>query len=250
MHKPEDLFLTPPSISLREAWLKAFPLYLNNLLVFAAIGFLASAVSEVVDSLLKQQSQPFLIELLSSLPGAVLRSLGHLALAKAISNQAVERSTSLADAYGFAFRMLGPLLLTDLVILGLFLVPGALAFLLTVASALVAIALGGIGLLALGIATFAAFLLVLLLISFVPYVLAVEGCYGWSAIRRSFELMRTSWLKVLITLVAIGLPLVMINRAFEIPWVIMVLTALYYPLPFAVLYYLYADARVRTGEFL
>ena len=242
MREQEEFYLIPSSIPLREAWQKALPLYFDNFLLFVGVLLVAQVAAEILNFFLVLEGQPLFIRLLASLPGLALVSMGYYALVQAVTERSYGEPITLLEALGYSFAMLGPILLTNLVLLGVLLLPLAV---LLVASIPLALLLGGLGSLVAGVgggAVLGSFF------AFVPFVLVAEGRYGWSAIRRSFELTKREWGKVAITMIAVLLPPLILDRAFEESWVVFLLQALYEPLPLIVLAELYRSARAQLGE--
>ena len=97
-------------------------------------------------------------------------------------------------------------------------------------------------------AAFIALFLVMLFTAFLPFVFVEEGIYGWEGIRRSYELVSTDWVAVLAVVLLGGLPLAIMSLLLSGVWITALLSALYVPLPVAVLAFLYLDIRRDRGE--
>ena len=226
-------------LSLGEAWGVALTLYLRDFLTIVGIALIVSLIGGLLRAT-ASEPQPLLLVLLFALLGALVGLLGYFALAKAILDRLYERPIRIPSAFGFALAKIGPILWTVLWIVGLVVVPFFLAWLLSLLVPL----LGLLGM----VAVFVLYLLVLLFTSFVPFVLVDEELYGWNCIERSYELVRSDWVPVLITALLAYIPPALLDWLFPQSWVVVGLVALYFPLPYIVLALLYLDARRTQRE--
>jgi len=226
-------------LTMGEAWKRALALYRKNFLTFFGIALIARLSGELLYFLLVSESQPLEVSLLALLPGIFITFLGSYALSKAILDRIQGRTASLQEAYGFVLSEIGPILGTLALILGL-----EVAIFVTAVGLTALIRF--IGLLWLYAALFA-FFLVLLFTAFIAFVFVEEGVYGWAGIRRSYELVRRDWGAVLVVLLLIVFPSLLLGLLFPESWIVAGIEALYDPLPFGVLAFLYLDIRRNIG---